>query len=92
MTDFPLAATIPADQSCTGTVAGQDNVCLVRCMNTARAGPFGGVVPVQMTSANNSPAAARRALAEVVRRNTLALKKRQVSVDELEEDEANEED
>ncbi|KAH7120532.1 hypothetical protein EDB81DRAFT_666934, partial [Dactylonectria macrodidyma] len=46
--DFPLTAAIPADQTCTGTVAGQENVCLVRCENPARAGPFGGVVPVQM--------------------------------------------
>ncbi|KAI1103894.1 hypothetical protein F4804DRAFT_342183 [Jackrogersella minutella] len=46
-TDFPLTAAIPADQTCTGTVAGQDNTCLVRCQNGARAGPFGGVVPVQ---------------------------------------------
>lgn len=50
-TDFPLTASIPAGQSCTGTVAGQDNVCLVRCQNSARAGPFGGVVPVQMVDA-----------------------------------------
>ncbi|OTA97462.1 hypothetical protein M434DRAFT_65605 [Hypoxylon sp. CO27-5] len=49
-TDFPLTAAIPADQECTGTVAGQDNVCLVRCQNGARAGPFGGVVPVQSKS------------------------------------------
>lgn len=46
-TDFPLNAAIPAGQECTGTVAGEENVCLVRCMNDARAGPFGGVVPVQ---------------------------------------------
>ncbi|RSL92265.1 hypothetical protein CEP52_013926 [Fusarium oligoseptatum] len=50
--DFPLVASIPADQECTGTVAGQDNVCLVRCQNPARAGPFGGVVPVQMAGGN----------------------------------------
>ncbi|KAF7555456.1 hypothetical protein G7Z17_g2104 [Cylindrodendrum hubeiense] len=49
--DHPLTAAIPADQECTGTVAGQDNVCLVRCQNPARAGPFGGVVPVQMAGA-----------------------------------------
>ncbi|RBR26041.1 uncharacterized protein FIESC28_01069 [Fusarium coffeatum] len=49
MGDFPLVASIPAGQECTGTVAGEDNVCLVRCQNPARAGPFGGVVPVQMT-------------------------------------------
>ncbi|KAK3904076.1 hypothetical protein C8A05DRAFT_42812 [Staphylotrichum tortipilum] len=78
-TDHPLAAAIPAGQTCTGTVAGQDNVCLVRCMNKARAGPFGGVVPVQMASGNgggnnaagNGTAAAgkraRRGLARRVR-------------------------
>ncbi|KAL2211639.1 hypothetical protein CC79DRAFT_1267279, partial [Sarocladium strictum] len=52
MGDFPLIASIPADQTCTGTVAGEDNVCLVRCQNPARAGPFGGIVPVQMVQAN----------------------------------------
>lgn len=51
-TDFPLTASIPEDQECTGTVAGQDNVCLVRCENPARNGPFGGVVPVQMAAGN----------------------------------------
>ncbi|KAJ4123169.1 1,3-beta-glucanosyltransferase gas1 [Fusarium equiseti] len=54
MGDFPLVASIPAGQECTGTVAGEDNVCLVRCQNPARAGPFGGVVPVQMTQATNN--------------------------------------
>lgn len=57
MTDNPLTASIPAGQTCTGNVAGQDNVCLVRCQNQARAGPFGGVVPVQMTGAANKAAA-----------------------------------
>lgn len=66
MTDFPLKAEIPAGQTCTGTVAGQNNVCLVRCQNAARAGPFGGVVPVQMAAAGNTPAAARRNLALAV--------------------------
>lgn len=56
--DFPLTASIPADQTCTGTVAGQDNVCLVRCENPARAGPFGGVVPVQMAGAAGAAPAA----------------------------------
>lgn len=49
-TDFPLVAAIPEDQTCTGTVAGQANACLVRCKNDAGAGPFGGVVPVQSES------------------------------------------
>lgn len=58
--DFPLNVAIPADQECTGTVAGQDNVCLVRCQNPARAGPFGGVVPVQMAGAANATAPVAR--------------------------------
>ncbi|KAH6880696.1 hypothetical protein B0T10DRAFT_581242 [Thelonectria olida] len=53
-TDFPLTAAIPANQECTGTVAGQSDVCLVRCQNPARAGPFGGVVPVQMAGGDNA--------------------------------------
>ncbi|KAH7134920.1 hypothetical protein B0J11DRAFT_478218 [Dendryphion nanum] len=58
MQDLPLAAAIPAGQQCTGTVAGQSNVCMVRCENPARAGPFGGCVPVQMANAAVAPAAA----------------------------------
>ncbi|KAL9108925.1 MAG: hypothetical protein Q9227_006321 [Pyrenula ochraceoflavens] len=55
MTDHPLNAQVPAGQTCTGSVAGQSNVCMVRCMNAANAGPFGGVVAVQMSgSAGNS--------------------------------------
>ncbi|KAF1849232.1 uncharacterized protein K460DRAFT_275426 [Cucurbitaria berberidis CBS 394.84] len=58
MQDLPLTAAIPAGQTCTGTVAGQSNVCMVRCENPARAGPFGGCVPVQMAgaAAANAPA------------------------------------
>lgn len=71
-TDFPLVANVPADQTCTGTVAGQDNVCLVRCENAARAGPFGGVIPVQMAN-TTTPAQARRALALSVKRSEVLL-------------------
>ncbi|KAF5253136.1 hypothetical protein FANTH_1967 [Fusarium anthophilum] len=56
MGDFPLVASIPSGQNCTGTVAGEDNVCLVRCQNPARAGPFGGVIPVQMAQGNGGNA------------------------------------
>ncbi|KAI1274884.1 hypothetical protein F5Y07DRAFT_192248 [Xylaria sp. FL0933] len=91
-TDFPLVAAIPDDQTCTGTVAGQDNACLVRCMNAARAGPFGGVVPVQMAGSNSTGNAttARRALATTLKRN--ALKSRQVTKRQAEEEEEEEED
>ncbi|KAI1848188.1 hypothetical protein JX265_011766 [Neoarthrinium moseri] len=91
-TDFPLKAAMPADASCTGTVAGQENVCLVKCMNAARAGPFGGVVPVQM--ANTTTAAqARRALARAVKRSddeARAMVKRAISLKGLSPEEIEE--
>jgi len=74
-TDFPMAAAIPQSQTCTGEVAGQDNVCLVKCKNAARAGPFGGVVPVQLAGANNTAANARFRLARAVRRDSAMLTK-----------------
>ena len=60
-TDLPLKAAIPAGQTCNGTVAGQENVCMVRCENPARAGPFGGCVPVQMAGAAGAAPAASAA-------------------------------
>ncbi|EMD90521.1 hypothetical protein COCC4DRAFT_95241, partial [Bipolaris maydis ATCC 48331] len=61
--DQPLTATVPAGMQCTGTVAGQSNVCMVRCQNPARAGPFGGCVPVQMAGAAAAAPAAGAAAA-----------------------------
>jgi len=57
--DYPFAATIPAGTTCTGTVGGQSNVCLVKVVNPSGAGPFGGVIAIQMaggaaTSATNT--------------------------------------
>ncbi|OCL06774.1 hypothetical protein AOQ84DRAFT_342823 [Glonium stellatum] len=63
VTDFPLTAAVAADQTCTGTVAGQSNVCMVRCQNPARAGPFGGCVPVQMIDNTTATAASAPAAA-----------------------------
>ena len=54
-------------------MAGQDNVCLVKCQNAARAGPFGGVIPVQMAGGNNTAANARARLARAVKRDNLLL-------------------
>ena len=31
-----MVAAVPAGQTCTGTMAGASNVCLMRCMNAAR--------------------------------------------------------
>jgi len=66
MQDLPLNVQVAATQTCTGTVAGQSNVCMVRCENPARAGPFGGCVPVQMAgAAAAAPAAGAGAAAPV---------------------------
>ncbi|ORZ31896.1 hypothetical protein BCR44DRAFT_1463463 [Catenaria anguillulae PL171] len=40
-----LVVTMPANLQCTGGANG--DMCMVRCRNPARAGPFGGCIPVQ---------------------------------------------
>jgi len=54
--DYPVAVSIPAGTTCTGTAAGQKNICLVKIANANAAGPFGGVVAFQMagSSANTT--------------------------------------
>ncbi|KAI0390581.1 hypothetical protein F5Y17DRAFT_53019 [Xylariaceae sp. FL0594] len=96
-TDFPLIAAIPDDQACTGTVAGQDNTCLVRCKNGARAGPFGGVIPVQLAgnASTNSTVAQRDRVTTSVKRGITvypSVSKRQVVDDEDEDEEDDDED
>jgi len=54
--DYPISVKIPAGTTCSGTVGGQSNVCLVKLANPSGAGPFGGVVAIQM--AGNSAVAA----------------------------------
>ena len=56
--DYPFAATIPAGTTCTGTVGGQSNVCLVKIVNPSGAGPFGGVVAIQMAGSGSGAAPA----------------------------------
>lgn len=64
--DQPLNVQVDAAQTCNGTVAGQTGVCMVRCENPARAGPFGGCVPMQMAgTAAAAPAAGAAAPAAV---------------------------
>ncbi|ROT36135.1 hypothetical protein SODALDRAFT_328507 [Sodiomyces alkalinus F11] len=88
-TDFPLVAAIPPNQECTGTVAGQDNVCLVRCQNDARAGPFGGIVPVQMAGSANVTESRRRLARAVLdsERALARMAKRGLLEDDDEDDE-----
>ncbi|GJC78802.1 hypothetical protein ColLi_01640 [Colletotrichum liriopes] len=56
--DFPMAFAVPAGVTCTGTMGGQSNVCLVKIANSNNAGPFGGVVPMQIAPAANPAAPA----------------------------------
>ncbi|KAK3392919.1 hypothetical protein B0H63DRAFT_443209 [Podospora didyma] len=59
--DFPMEFAVPAGTTCTGTVAGQTGVCLVKIANSNKAGPFGGVVAIQIASKKAAPTAAARA-------------------------------
>jgi len=53
--DYPIAISIPAGTTCTGTSNGLTGLCLVKVSNNNPAGPFGGVFYVQQSS--NSTAA-----------------------------------
>jgi len=63
--DYPFAATMPAGTTCTGTVAGQSNVCLVKIVNPSNAGPFGGVIAVQMAGTGSTAASSTTAARDV---------------------------
>ncbi|KAG9230884.1 hypothetical protein BJ875DRAFT_536871 [Amylocarpus encephaloides] len=52
--DYPIIMTIPADMKCTRTVGDKTGVCLVKIANPSGAGPFGGVVAMQMASASTA--------------------------------------
>ncbi|OIW35660.1 cell surface protein [Coniochaeta ligniaria NRRL 30616] len=58
--DFPMKFSVPAGTTCSGTVNGISNVCLVKIANSNKAGPFGGVVAVQI--AGQTATAAKRAV------------------------------
>ncbi|ESZ96483.1 hypothetical protein SBOR_3105 [Sclerotinia borealis F-4128] len=60
--DFPFSVAIPAGTICTGTLAGQSNVCIVEIVNPSKAGPFGGCVAVQQFGGTNTTDIARRNL------------------------------
>jgi hypothetical protein len=55
--DFPMKFSVPAGMTCSGTVAGQSNVCLVKIANSNPAGPFGGVIAIQMSGSGTATAA-----------------------------------
>ncbi|GKT44372.1 uncharacterized protein ColSpa_04553 [Colletotrichum spaethianum] len=51
--DFPMAFAVPAGTTCSGSMGGQSNVCLVKIANSNAAGPFGGVVPFQIAGSGS---------------------------------------
>ena len=53
---FAFKFSVPAGTTCNGTVAGMTGVCLVKIANPSKAGPFGGVVPVQLAVAGAATA------------------------------------
>ncbi|KAK6846042.1 hypothetical protein PG987_001230 [Apiospora arundinis] len=55
--DYPMAFDIPAGTTCQGTMGNQQNVCLVKIANSNRAGPFGGVVAMQIVDGTNGTTA-----------------------------------
>ncbi|KAI9146225.1 hypothetical protein BKA69DRAFT_1120713 [Paraphysoderma sedebokerense] len=49
--DRNLVVQMPANVNC----AGEDSTCIIRCLNRAVAGPFGGCMPIQMGRVNAEP-------------------------------------
>jgi len=49
--DFQISAKMAAGTQCTGTVAGVQNVCVMKLQNKAAAGPFGGSVAFTQSAA-----------------------------------------
>lgn len=64
--DHPIAMTIPADTKCTGTVGTMENVCFVKIVNPSGAGPFGGVVAMQMAPGGTAPGATAKKTREII--------------------------
>ncbi|KAF2705595.1 hypothetical protein K504DRAFT_439878 [Pleomassaria siparia CBS 279.74] len=63
---FPFNVTVPAGTTCTGTVAGLQNVCFMKIANANKAGPFGGVVAFQMAASSSAVANVTAAAAAAV--------------------------
>ncbi|KAL0939686.1 cas1 appressorium specific protein [Colletotrichum truncatum] len=63
--DFPMAFSVPDGTTCTGTSGNLQNVCLVKIANNNGAGPFGGVMAIQIppNGAAAGGAAAKREVA-----------------------------
>ncbi|KAF2630484.1 cell surface protein [Macroventuria anomochaeta] len=62
--DYPIAVQVPAGTTCSGTVAGQQNVCFMKIANSNKAGPFGGVIAFQMSDGSSSDSSSGSAVAK----------------------------
>lgn len=65
--DFPVKVQMPQGMTCSGTVGGASNVCIVRMQNAALAGPFGG-----SAAFTQSAAAKKRAIEYNLRKRHMA--------------------
>lgn len=52
-----MAFSVPDGTQCTGTSGNLQNVCLVKIANNNGAGPFGGVMAIQIPPAGAAAAA-----------------------------------
>ncbi|KAK6520269.1 hypothetical protein TWF506_000547 [Arthrobotrys conoides] len=52
-----LRVKLPDNMSCGGSYGGRNNICMIRCQNSAPNGPFGGCVPVQEVQPPQQPPA-----------------------------------
>lgn len=52
--DYPFTVEVPAGTTCTGTINGFTNLCLVKVSNNNDNGPFGSVLVVQMSDSTTS--------------------------------------
>lgn len=66
-TDFPVTVQMPAGMTCSGSVGGASNVCIVKVQNSALAGPFGG-----SAAFTQSAAAKKRAIEYNLRKRRFA--------------------
>ncbi|KAG9104362.1 hypothetical protein FRC06_003168 [Ceratobasidium sp. 370] len=83
-TDFPLVAQMPAGTTCTGGPDG--DACIVRCRNSARAGPFGGCAAVTNAGAAGAAGNTTVASATAGGAGSESAKAKQAARDVSEED------
>ncbi|KAG9237483.1 hypothetical protein BJ875DRAFT_148590 [Amylocarpus encephaloides] len=66
-TDFPVKVQMPQGMTCSGSVGGASNVCVVKMQNKTPAGPFGGAAAF-----TQSTAAKKRAIEYNLRKRRMA--------------------